>query len=203
MSSEATLNKMLETRRPLSQRIQSLTERIKRVRRRIRFQESRRGVPAWVPDAKVGLWRKPWTKKARSDHAFRLLLWQHGYASPNFTERETRCKRGDRVPESLRKNAQNQAFTLEIVRHKLGNPSMPVLSWYRPADYNAQIGGATNSQHIQANATDFDSATVDRIGRSKFDAVMNDVYENGGYGSYPAGSRHSDVRGYRARWTSF
>lgn len=195
------LTKNAERKRSLVQRLRSRKAQVNRLARLIKLR--RRGVPSWLPDTYVPLWRSPWTAKARSNQGFRDLLWSKGYASPNFTEAETRCKRGDRVPAPLRKGCQNQAFQLEQVRRELGDPSMPVLSWFRPADYNRAIGGATNSRHIQADATDFDVATVNRIGRDRFDAAFEKFYRNDGYGQYPSGSRHGDVRGYRARWTSY
>lgn len=195
--------KALDGRRNLLQRLRSVNERIKRLTRRIKAKPSRRGLPNWLPDRFAECWRKPWTDAAMSSVAFRDLLWAHGYASPNFTEKETRCKRGDRVPSHLVTGCQSQAFMLEKCRHELGDVSLPALSWFRPADYNALIGGATNSRHIQADATDFDVGTVNRIGQSRFDAVFDKVYANDGFGQYPSGSRHGDNRGYKARWTSF
>lgn len=191
-----------ERRRTVKQKLASVNERIKRLSRKAKTAD-RRGVPSWIPDKFVDHWRKPWTAKARGSAAFRNLCWKHGYASPNFTEKETRCKRGDRVPAHLVANAQRQAFRLEQVRHELGDKPMPALSWYRPADYNRIIGGATNSRHIQADATDFDVATVNRIGRARFDAAFEKFYKNDGYGTYPSGSRHGDTRGTHARWTAF
>jgi hypothetical protein len=193
----------IEQRRTLLQRFRSRTEQIKRLTRRIKAKPNRRGVPNWLPNRHINRWRKPWTEDARSNQDFKDLLWKHGYASPNFTEPETRCKRGDRVPESLRANAQNECFRLEQVRHELGDVSLPILSFYRPEDYNRLIGGATNSQHIKATAADFDVSTVNRVGRSKFDAAFEKHYSGDGYGQYPSGSRHADVRGTRARWTSY
>jgi hypothetical protein len=193
-----------EKKRTLLQRIRSRTEQIKRLTRKINtLKKAKRGIPNWLPVEYANLWRHPWTEKARSNTAFRQLIWSRGYASPNFTEPETRCKRGDRVPSHLVKGCQEQAFQLEQVRHELGDISMPALSWYRPRDYNALIGGATNSKHIDAIATDFDVATVNRVGRTRFDAAFEKYYANDGFGQYPSGSRHGDVRGYRARWTSF
>lgn len=193
--------KNAEKKRSLLQRFRSRKEQAKRLARKIKRR--RRGVPHWLPDQYVPLWRKPWTKNARNNQAFRNLLWSKGYASPNFTEAETRCKDGTRVPATLRKGAQDQAFRLEQVRHHLGDISMPVLSWYRHAAYNRLIGGASQSRHIQADATDFDIGTVNRIGRTRFDAAFERFYKNDGFGQYPSGSRHGDVRGYRSRWTSF
>ena len=193
----------IEQRRTLLQRFRSRAEQIKRLTRRIKAKPDRRGVPNWLPDRFIDLWKKPWTEKARSNQGFKDLIWKNGYASPHFTEPETRCKNGERVPASLRGGCQEQAFQLEQVRHELGDVSMPALSWYRPRDYNQMIGGATNSKHIDAIATDFDVALVNRVGRAKFDAAFEKFYSNDGFGQYPSGSRHGDVRGTRARWTSY
>ena len=190
-------------KRSLLQRFRSRVEQVKRLTRKIKAKPSRRGLPMWVPDRYADHWRHPWTEKARKSGPFKRLCWTHGYASPNFTEAETRCKDGTRVPAALTVGCQEQAFQLERVRHALGDVSMPALSWYRHRAYNAAIGGATNSKHIDAIATDFDTSTVRRIGTDKFDAAFEDHYENDGFGSYPSGSRHGDVRGYRSRWTSF
>lgn len=190
-------------KRSLLQRFRSRVEQVKRLTRRIKAKPSRRGLPTWVPDHFADHWRHPWTAKARKSGAFKRICWVHGYASPNFTEAETRTKDGTRVPEALRVGCQEQAFQLERVRHALGDASMPSLSWYRHRAYNDLIGGAEDSKHIDAIATDFDTSTVRRIGTDKFDAAFENHYENDGFGSYASGSRHGDVRGYRSRWTSF
>jgi len=207
MATKAELEKKradaIGAKRSLLRRFRSRVEQIRRLTRKIKAKPSRRGLPTWVPDHYANHWRHPWTKKARDSGPFKRLCWANGYASPNFTEAETRCKDGTRVPESLRVGCQEQAFQLEQVRHELGDVSMPALSWYRHRAYNDFIGGAPGSKHIDAIATDFDVATVSRIGRDKFDAAFEKVYANDGYGSYPAGSRHGDVRGEWARWTSF
>lgn len=195
--------KAREAKRSLIQRVRSRTEQIKRLTRRIKAKPDRRGVPVWLPDGHVALWRHPWSAEARNSQGFKDLIWQRGYASPNFTEKETRCKRGDRVPATLRKNAQDECFRLEQVRHELGDRSMPILSFYRPRDYNTLIGGASNSQHIQATAADFDVATVNRFGRDRFDAACEKYFANDGFGQYPSGSRHADIRGYKARWSAY
>lgn len=193
-----------ERTRTLRQRLNSRVEQVKRLTRKINsIQDARKGIPNWLPVEYAEMWKAPWTEKARTNMTFRTLIWSRGYASPNFTEKETRCKRGDRVPTSLIKGCQDEAFRLEQCRHDLGDVSMPVLSWFRPEDYNNYIGGAKGSKHIEAIAADFDVATVNRIGRARFDSVFENRYANDGFGQYPSGSRHGDVRGYRSRWTSY
>lgn len=163
------------------------------------------GVPKWLTEEFWGNWQKPWTEKARKSQRFRNLLWEHGYASPSFGRDETRSHDPARtpVPDSLRGNAQRHAFNLEIVRHKLGDKPIAILSWYRTPTWNRTVGGASQSRHMQADATDFDVALVDSFGRSRFDAVGESVFAKGGFGTYPGGSRHMDSRGYKARWSSF
>jgi GH25 family lysozyme M1 (1,4-beta-N-acetylmuramidase) len=163
------------------------------------------GVPLWLPQEHWGLWEKPWTEKARRSQGFRTVLWEHGFASPHFSRDETRCHDPARspVPSSLVSNAQRQAFYLEILRHELGDKPLAILSWYRTPAWNKAVGGATQSRHMQADATDFDVAHVDSFGPGRFDAVADRIYKNGGFGTYPNGSRHTDARGSRARWASF
>ena len=56
---------------------------------------------------------------------------------------------------------------------------------------------------MQADATDFDVSFVDSFGPGKFDKAADKIYARGGFGTYPSGSRHTDSRGSRARWSSF
>jgi len=148
-------------------------------------------------------WKHPYSFRARHSRKFKKFCWSRGYVSPNFTRAEWACSDGTPVPYRLRKNAQRQAFNLELVRHKLGDRPIGGISYYRTSSYNRQIGGATASRHVYADATDFSVETVTRFGRNKFLAVAEKVYGRGGVGSYPSGSVHLDSRGYRARWNSW
>jgi len=100
-------------------------------------------------------------------------------------------------------SCRQHAFRLEKFRHAVGDVPLNVLSWYRHRAYNDRIGGAKNSKHILAIATDFATETVDRVGRQRWFATAESVFSSGGVGDYPAGSAHLDSRGYRARWRSF
>lgn len=160
--------------------------------------------PDWCDTPKLReYWREPWSRGARQSRVFKHRCWEHGYVSPNFTRAEWKCHDGTPVPDSLKPNAQRHGFHLERFRHELGDPSLPILSAYRTPSYNSSIGGASQSRHMSADATDFDVSTVNRIGASKFDQTADRVFSNGGFGQYPGGSRHVDSRGYKARWTSF
>jgi uncharacterized protein YcbK (DUF882 family) len=104
------------------------------------------------------------------------------------------------VPPALRANAQRHAFNLERLRHELGDKPLPTLSWYRTPAWNDVVGGAVNSRHLQADATDFTTQTVSSFGTSRFEAASEKVFAKGAYGRYASGSRHGDSRGFRARW---
>jgi GH25 family lysozyme M1 (1,4-beta-N-acetylmuramidase) len=159
-------------------------------------------VPAWVPPQHWRKWQRPWEPAAERSSAFRDLCWQHGRLSPNFMRKEAACNdpANTAVPTSLRANVQRQAFHLERLRHELGDKPLPVLSWYRTSAWNKHVGGAVNSRHLQADAADFTTQTVQSFGTARFDAACEKVYAKGGFGRYASGSRHGDARGSRARW---
>jgi GH25 family lysozyme M1 (1,4-beta-N-acetylmuramidase) len=159
-------------------------------------------VPRWVPSQYWQLWQKPWEDSASKSAKFRELCWENGYASPHFERKETAChdSQNSPVPANLRPNVQREAFTLEKLRHKLGDKPLPILSWYRTPAHNAAVGGASQSRHMQGDAADFTVQTVQSFGASRFDSACEEVFANGGFGHYPSGSRHGDSRGSRARW---
>jgi len=116
-----------------------------------------------------------------------------------------------------RANARTQAALMEKVRayvnaerlrHALEPTGISVVSWARSWDHNKAVGGAFDSQHLYFRACDISLGEITRLcpwehGTKDFDAILNRVYARGGLGTYPAGNRHADCRGYRARWSSF
>lgn len=116
-----------------------------------------------------------------------------------------------------RVNARTQARLMEDVRanvnqlrrsHGLRPTGINVLSWARSWEHNKAVGGARDSQHLYFRACDLSLQEIVRLcpwrnGRRDFDAILATVYARGGVGYYPAGNRHCDCRGYRARWSSF
>ncbi|MEM6253713.1 MAG: D-Ala-D-Ala carboxypeptidase family metallohydrolase [Cyanobacteria bacterium P01_D01_bin.156] len=82
-------------------------------------------------------------------------------------------------------------------RDRIGRP-FHITSWYRPADINRQVGGASNSRHIVGDAIDF---YVDGLSGDQLYWAL-DPWWPGGLGRYRSFSRlsHLDGRGYRARW---
>jgi hypothetical protein len=123
-----------------------------------------------------------------------------GQLTTNFHAREFACKDGRQVPlfayPALRRLC---AMYLEPLRSTFG-PCL-VMSGYRPADYNARIGGARFSQHIYELTPD--SVAADLIFRTGTPAQWAALAENlgaGGVGRYSS-FVHVDNRPHRSRWT--
>ena len=94
------------------------------------------------------------------------------------------------------------------VKRGLRPTGINVLSWARAWEHNKAVDGAKDSQHLYFRACDISLQEIERLfpwpnGQRDFDVILNRVYSKGGLGQYPAGNRHCDCRGYRARWSSF
>jgi uncharacterized protein YcbK (DUF882 family) len=77
----------------------------------------------------------------------------------NFNISEFRCKDGTDVPDDLENNVQKLAEQLQIIRDRLelevGRPiPTRITSGYRTQSHNTKIGGAKNSFHLKAMASD-------------------------------------------------
>jgi hypothetical protein len=105
---------------------------------------------------------RPWTAAARRSPAARRWLEQHGYVTPHFSWSEMAGSDGTPVPRSLRKNAIRHCWRLELFRHRLGDVTVTIDGPYRTAKRNREVGGASASRHVQADATDHYVAQVDR-----------------------------------------
>lgn len=162
--------------------------------------------PGWLttPGMKY-YWDRPWEVPLSAFKArrFKRRLWKHGRVSVNYSRREAACKNGTPVPRRLRRSVQRHAFYLERVRHRCGDRALPILSWFRTRRYNAEVGGASESQHVKARATDIAEETRQALGASAFDAVCQSVFRNGGIGTQGSAGgpvRHVDSRRGAARW---
>lgn len=88
---------------------------------------------------------------------------------------------------------------LEEIRERAGRP-IQVTSGYRPPDYNREVGGVSNSTHIDGLAADIycDGLTTEQL----HDICEQVIGKRGGVGYYPkSGFIHVDLRGYEARWS--
>lgn len=118
----------------------------------------------------------------------------------NFNLSEFACKDGTPVPEEKIERIQILAEQLQVLRNYLEKP-IRINSAYRTEEYNRQIGGVSNSQHVQCNAADIVAVGLDA--KQVQDAIEYLItagkMQQGGLGRY-ASFTHYDIRGYRARW---
>lgn len=122
----------------------------------------------------------------------------------NFTLSEFGCHDADntQVPTKYRKNVQELANNLQVLRDDLGVPVF-VVSGYRTATYNKAVGGAKSSQHLQAKAGDITAKgyTPKQVAARVEKLIKAGKMKQGGLGVYP-GFIHYDTRGTRARWAA-
>lgn len=113
----------------------------------------------------------------------------------HFKLREFACRDGSAVPRAYWGNVRALMAELEKIRGVWGRPIV-INSGYRTKTYNQQCGGAKASQHLTANAVDFN---VQGVAPSAVYAKLDEMYPDQGLGKY-ADFTHLDLRGYRARW---
>lgn len=120
--------------------------------------------------------------------------------SENFNMAEFQCHDGTPVPDSLECNVIVLAHNLQILRDYIKEP-VRVNSGYRTPAYNKRIGGAKNSQHLQAKAADIatKSHTPKQLAAIIEKLISEGEMRQGGIGIYP-GWVHYDIRGTKARW---
>jgi len=115
-----------------------------------------------------------------------------GYLSPNFKASEFACRHcGDLGPGI----DQDLIDALQAMRDHTGQP-ITINSGYRCPTHNANVGGATNSQHLLGTAADF---TIRGMTPAQVYALLDPVWP-GGLGRYNTFT-HIDTRGSRARWS--
>ena len=115
------------------------------------------------------------------------------YLSPDFQVKEFACRDGsDNVLINLR-----LVHILQRVRDHFGKPVV-INSAYRTKDYNAKVGGAAASQHLNGAAADI---AIKGVAPSAVADYAETLLPNtGGIGRY-ATFTHIDVREGKARWT--
>jgi len=106
----------------------------------------------------------------------------------------------DKVPANLLDNTKEVLVNIQVLRDALGAP-LSIMSGYRSPERNAAVGGATKSQHMQANAVDLQCKTKTPL--EMYNMVEKLVKEGkmkqGGLGIYD-GWIHYDTRGTKSRW---
>lgn len=152
--------------------------------------------------------QKGWDQLVESRRKF----WRTGknnVLSPHFKATEFYTHDGTPCPTKARAGmiALCHDF-LEPMRAKFGGSCL-ILSGYRHELYNAQIGGARNSQHIYEH--DYESVAADvrfpkgtpaQWGAEAKRLRVKNNRGHGGVGIYPRQSfTHVDNRAYRADWS--
>ena len=118
----------------------------------------------------------------------------------NFSLEEFECKCGCKMPEFVKKNIIELAENLQVIRDVVGK--LNLTNAYRCKEHNADVGGATNSQHLKGKAADVKSKEYDVLEVSKIieGLIKSEKIEQGGIGIYNTFT-HYDIRGARARWS--
>ncbi len=95
---------------------------------------------------------------------YRAVNWRdfNQAITPNFSVGEVSSWDSRRLVSDPRiaDNAIRLARELQKARDFIARP-IKVNSWYRPPDINRAIGGASNSQHLTANAADITCPSLD------------------------------------------
>ena len=118
----------------------------------------------------------------------------------NFSLSEFECKCGCKMPADVEENIKELADNLQVLRDVIGR--IDLTNAYRCEEHNADVGGATDSQHIKGKAADIKSSTLNP---SEIASVVDDLmkiewFKIGGIGIYNTFT-HVDIRGVRARWS--
>lgn len=119
----------------------------------------------------------------------------------NFHLSEFACKDGSPVPPELIPNVKKLAEQLQVIRDTVGAP-LYISSSYRTPAHNKAVGGAKNSQHLQAKAADISTRnkTPKQLARIIEKLIAEGKIAIKGVGVYP-GFVHVDIRsGKAARW---
>jgi len=118
----------------------------------------------------------------------------------NFSKEEFDCNDGSEMPINVYHNMVKVANQLQVLRDELKKP-IHINSAYRSEDYNKQIGGVKNSQHIMGRAADIAIKGMTPIEVSKVieRLISNGDMLQGAIGIYSS-FVHYDIRGERRRW---
>lgn len=172
------------------------------------YGDPRRGqkpVPqTWWQDLEAFLARRHDTHeiavKPKTPPIAQPLPGKAGQLSEHFHVREFACKDGRHVPAvALPALKRLIDQVLEPLREQFGRCT--VMSAYRPADYNARIGGARFSQHIyELTPSSVATDLIFESGRpGDWHRFCETTLQVGGLGLYPS-FIHVDNRPGTARW---
>jgi uncharacterized protein YcbK (DUF882 family) len=117
----------------------------------------------------------------------------------SFQLSEFACNDGTQVPENLIPAVKELAKNLQVLRDEIGE-SLTINSGYRSPAWNKKVGGAKNSMHLKAMASDLvcRSLTPKQLKAVIEKLIKEGKMKNGGIGLYPS-FVHYDI-GATRRW---
>ncbi len=118
----------------------------------------------------------------------------------NFNISEFQCKCGCEMPDFVKKNVEELAKNLQVIRDKVGVGFTPN-SAYRCPRHNQTIGGVKTSQHLKGKAVDINIKGIEptEVADLVEDLMKAGAITKGGVGRYNSFT-HVDIRGNNARW---
>lgn len=118
----------------------------------------------------------------------------------NFNLSEFQCKCGCEMPDFVKKNVEELAKDLQVIRDKVGVGFTPN-SAYRCPKHNQIIGGVKTSQHLKGKAADINIKGIEpsEVADLVEDLMKTEAITKGGVGRYNSFT-HVDIRGTNARW---
>jgi uncharacterized protein YcbK (DUF882 family) len=118
----------------------------------------------------------------------------------NFNLSEFQCKCGCEMPDFVKKNVEELAKDLQVIRDKVGVGFTPN-SAYRCPKHNQIIGGVKTSQHLKGKAADIKIKGIEpsEVADLIEDLMKTEAITKGGVGRYNSFT-HVDIRGTNARW---
>ena len=124
-----------------------------------------------------------------------------GQLSANFAMGEFASHDGAPTPQEVQANLRELAAQLEVLKAELGGAAVSIMSGYRSPAQNREVGGATNSEHMQGRAADIKVAgfTPRQVADTIERLIREGRMKQGGLGRY-ASFTHYDTRGTAARW---
>ncbi|MFM2162257.1 MAG: hypothetical protein RLZZ383_1769 [Pseudomonadota bacterium] len=126
---------------------------------------------------------------------------ESGQLSANFAVGEFASHDGAPTPQEVQANLRELAAQLEVLKAELGGAAVSIMSGYRSPAHNREVGGATNSEHMQGRAADIKVAgfTPRQVADTIERLIREGRMKQGGLGRY-ASFTHYDTRGTAARW---
>ena len=127
----------------------------------------------------------------------------------NFNISEFRCKDGTDVPDELENNCLELATNLQVIREQFSlelgyDMPLTILSGYRSIEHNKKVGGAKNSQHLLAKASDItipDKSLLNHLYIMIKEMIDFEKITAGGITFYrDKNFIHYDIRGSKVTW---